>query len=150
VGTILVVITIVIVAAAAGLLQTNKVENSVSFSSPSPAITPTASPTSFPTLSPRNNISNQRDISDYIYPNSRVNSRTHDSLDLTSTDNPDTIANWYKDRIKSKNMNVNTFVMTKSNDKVVDKLVGQSQSASVNIEINKEAGDSTVTMKVHI
>lgn len=168
-GIILVIVSIVIIAAAAGVLPLKKVEESISPSSASPIPTTSAMPaptaTVMPTSKPKNHVSinivsptitsapipvPSGDISDFIYPNSQVVSQNTNSVSLTSMDNPDTIANWYKGKIKSKNMNINTFVTTNVNDQVQDKLVGESATASVSVEIDKASGNNQVTMKVNI
>ncbi len=168
-GIVITLVTIVIILAAVRFLPINKNQQAAVLGSPTPTSSespsPTPSPTPAKTVKPKNSVSimittptpqassapmNQGDISEFIYPNSNIVSQSGSSLDLTSSDSPDAIANWYKAKIKSKNMNINTFVTTNVNDKVVDKLVGDSASASVSVEIDKDAGNNQVSMKINI
>lgn len=106
--------------------------------------TPTNSPSPTPRVVVESNLGN------YKYPNSKVVSSTSISLTLESGDNPDTITNWYKDKIKSENMNVTSFVVTKTNDNVLNKLVGANGQKELRVEIKKNASDSFVQITVSL
>ncbi len=47
-------------------------------------------------------------------------------------------------------MNVKTFVTTKANDKVLNKLVGADADKELRVEISKDPGDSLVKISVTI
>ena len=96
---------------------------------------PTSAPTSKPTAT---------NLSDFIYQGSSVISSNSNSLKLTSTDNTDTITNWYKEKINSLGMNVKSFVTTSANDKILNKLVGANGTREIRVEISKEPG-KTIT-----
>lgn len=65
-----------------------------------------------------------------------------------SDDNPDTITAWYKEKLKSLGYNANSFVVTKANDKILNKLVSDNGTNQIRIEISKENGNSPVKIKV--
>ena len=105
------------------------------------------SPTNFPipTLSPQSS-----DLSEYKYPNSQIVSSSSNSLFLESSDNSDSITDWYKQMLNSQGMNVKTFVMTKVNDQVLNKLVGADGNKEISVEISKESMSSSVKIFVTI
>jgi len=112
-------------------------------------ITPTNIPASTATSVPTKE-SPSGNILDYKYPNSRIISSTSHSMSLESSDNSDSITNWYKDKINSLGMNVKTYVTTSTNDKVLNKLVGADGNKEIKIEISKENTDSLVSISVTI
>lgn len=75
----------------------------------------------------------------YKYPNSQTINSTGNALSLVSNDGSDKITNWYKERIRSEGLNVKSFVTTKTNGNVLNKLVGASGWNEVSIEIKKDA-----------
>ena len=99
-------------------------------------------------------IGNQDDISSisagYIYPNSNVSQNLGSLLKLTSADNVDAITNWYKEKIKAQGMNVTSFVVTKTNNNVFNKLVGADGKRQVRVEIKKEANASFVEIVIEL
>jgi hypothetical protein len=80
-------------------------------------------------------------LDDYIYPNSKV---------ISSNDGDEIITGWYKGKIVNGDMNVRTSVKTKTNGKVLNKLVGADGEKEINIEISKEPDDPKVTIIVEI
>lgn len=111
----------------------------------SPSTKPNA--TSFPTPTQTTINSN---ILDYKYPNSQLISSSEYFLSLESSDNSDVITNWYKEKVNSLGMNVKTFVTTKANDKVLNKLVGADGDKEISVEISKENEASSVKISVTI
>ena len=109
--------------------------------------TPTKTLTPFPTNTPKPASSN---LSSYQYPNSQVVSSGDNSLILNSTDNADTITDWYKEKIKGEGMSVTSFVTTKTNDNVLNKLVGADGEREIRVEITKDAASSTVKISVSL
>ena len=110
-----------------------------------PRPTATATPTPTPTKAVM-----KTDISDYRYPNSEILSSTQNSLSLKSFDDAKTITNWYKEKIVSEGMNVKTFVETKANDNVLNKLVGADGKKEIRVEIKKTTGSSLVEIEVSL
>ena len=112
-------------------------------------ISPTTKPnvTSFPT--PTQSTFNSS-ILDYKYPNSQIISTSSNTLSLESDDDIDVITDWYKDKINSLGMNVKTFVKTKANEKVLNKLVGNDGNFEISVEISKENTSSSVDIFVTI
>ena len=112
-------------------------------------ISPTTKPnvTSFPTPTQSTFNSN---ILDYKYPNSQIISTSSNTLSLESDDDIDVITDWYKDKINSLGMNVKTFVKTKANEKVLNKLVGNDGNFEISVEISKENTSSSVDIFVTI
>ena len=108
---------------------------------PIPTKTPIPSSTNTPKPASAN-------LSSFQYPNSQVVSSGENSLILNSIDNADTITDWYKEKIKGEGMSVTSFVTTKTNDNVLNKLVGADGEREIRVEITKEAGSSTVKISV--
>lgn len=108
--------------------------------------TPTVKP--FPTLvaiSPAKSVATPKSniqISQLIYPGSNIIHQSESSLDLISSDNPKTISEWYKAKIKELNMAVTTSVFTQTNDKYLIKLSGANGEFGVKVEVNKEGDGS--------
>ena len=98
---------------------------------------PTKTPIPSPTNTPKPASSN---LSSFQYPNSQVVSSSENSLILNSIDNADSITDWYKEKIKGEGMSVTSFVTTKTNDNVLNKLVGANGAREIRVEITKEAG----------
>lgn len=80
----------------------------------------------------------------YIYPGSAVVETSSGSIKMTSTGNADEVTKWYKDKIVSMGMNVNSFVSTKTNGNILNKLSGADGTREVKVEIKKKANDTTV------
>lgn len=111
---------------------------------PVPRTTPTITPT--PTPKPQAPTDQQK--GSLRYPNSSF-IRTEGETDIyESQDDSDRITDWYKEKIEQLGLNTTSFVKTKSNDNVLNKLVGADGSREVSVEISKPAGTSTVTIKV--
>lgn len=102
-----------------------------------PAVTNTPKPSS-------------NNLSSFQYPNSQVVSSGENSLILNSIDSSDTITDWYKEKIKGEGMSVTSFVTTKTNDNVLNKLVGADGEREIRVEITKDAGSSTVKISVSL
>ncbi|KKQ51328.1 MAG: hypothetical protein UT40_C0014G0023 [Candidatus Woesebacteria bacterium GW2011_GWA1_39_21b] len=108
-----------------------------------PTQTPTYIPTPFPTSVPKDT-----QIDSYKYPNSSVISSSGNSLSLQSDDMTDVITGWYKEKIENEGMSVTTFVKTRANDKVLNKLVGVKEDEQINVEISQEGAGQTVDISV--
>ena len=157
---------LVIVIVVASLLQGNILNKNktkvIKNNFPTPTIT--SSPTPTVVISPtatvykKNSIptpiqgstNSGQDINSYKYPNSSVKEENSSKLLLESSDDPNTITNWYKEKLRSLNMNVNSFVTTKSNGTVLNKLVSANGEVKVSIEISKTNNQSSVEIIVSI
>ncbi|SRR4030042_5856442 len=78
-------------------------------------------------------------LNSFLYPGSEIINSDTNSLTLKSTESPDKITDWYKEKIVSEDMNVKSFVTTKANDKVLNKLVGAKSNMEIRVEIKKDA-----------
>lgn len=74
----------------------------------------------------------------FIYPNS--NSLGGDLYE--STDSPNTITAWYKEKINKENMNATSFVTTNTNDNIKNVLAFANEHKNMQVEITKNASDS--------
>ena len=122
-----------------------------------PTSTPTNPPaggsTSTPTLAPTNIPAppkNDQTLSSFKYPNSSVTSSSQGFLKLQSNDSADNITDWYKEKIKGEGMSVTSFVTTKTNDNVLNKLVGADGQKEIRVEIKKSTGSSLVEIEVSL
>jgi len=103
-----------------------------------PTITPT------PTLQPPEKDANLL----WQYPNSSIITKSETALILESNGDVDAITDWYKEKIKAMGMNAKSFVVTKTNGNVLNKLVGDNGNIEIRVEISKSAGESTVRIVV--
>lgn len=117
---------------------------------PFPTTAPTTIPSPTPTEVEQNQVKSNSTLSQLKYPGAKELSKTDDTLIMESSDNPQTITNWYKEKIRSENMNTKSFVTTKANDKVLNKLSAVGNGKNVSIEISKASNSSIVTIKVII
>ncbi len=92
----------------------------------------------------------QNELFNYQYPDSQILDSSNSYLLLGSSADSDVITDWYKDKIESEAMNVKTFVTTRANDKVLNKLVGADGNKELRVEISKDPGDSLVKISVTI
>jgi len=65
-----------------------------------------------------------------------------------SNDDPDLITNWYKEKIKSLGMNSKSFVQTKTNGNVLNKLVGARGDKEIRVGIVKKNDESVTKITV--
>ncbi len=119
-------------------LEEDVVEETIE--TPTPKVT---APTNTPATS-------NSEINSYKYPNAQVVSSSGNSLELSTTDDSDTVTSWYKDKISESGMNVKSFVTTKTNDNVLNKLVGASGEVEIRVDIEKKSGESEVIITVLI
>lgn len=117
--------------------------------SPTPTAPPAGGPTAIPTNTPVP-LENDRTLSSFKYPNSSVVSSPQGSLKLESNDSADNITDWYKEKIKGQGMSVTSFVTTKTNDNVLNKLVGADGQKEIRVEIKKSTGSSLVEIEVSL
>lgn len=124
---------------------------------PTPTQIPTSSP--IPTQTPNPTLlsptltsasSSQKNIRSFIYPGSTILNQSGDEITLQSTDDPQAITNWYKEKITSMGMNTKSFVQTNTNGNVLNKLAGSDGEHKVEIKISKKNNESAVEISVSI
>ncbi len=65
-----------------------------------------------------------------------------------STDDPNTITDWYKNLIKEKNMNTTSFVTTNTNDNIKNVLAASNGDEKLHIEVTKNSGKDKTVIKL--
>lgn len=129
-NTALLIISIVVLIAGGFWSQKN--------STPPKPATPTPTPTSSPTVN-----------ESLVYPNAIVIISSDDLL-MESTDDPDVISEWYKNKIKSMGFNVKSFVATKTNGNVENVFVGAKSGSEIRVTITKNAEELKTRIVVAI
>lgn len=110
---------------------------------------PTASSSITPKPTPTPTINQPEfDLSEFIYPGSAISEQTGVRVKLTTGANPADVTNWYKAKIKAMDMNVTSFVTTKSNDVTLNKLAGANSSFSVSVEIKQDGAGAQTQVTV--
>lgn len=89
-------------------------------------------------------------LQEYLYPNSEMLTSSPSFVSLKAYDDPDVITDWYKEKIRQLGLSVTTFVVTKTNDSVLNKLVGSSEAEEISIEIKKDASQDEVNIEVSL
>ena len=74
----------------------------------------------------------------FIYPQSS----SIGGYKYTSNDSPEKITEWYKNKINTEGYNSKSFVTTKSNEKVLNKLSASKNSQTILIEISRNDSNS--------
>lgn len=87
-------------------------------------------------------------INIYIYPNAKQKSSSNNVLILESTDEPRQITEWYKKQITKNGMKTKTFIQTKTNDNVLNKLVGTNNTQSITVKITQKNNSSTTKIEI--
>lgn len=103
-------------------------------------ITPPAPP---PTPQPPTSNSNTDDLK---YPNS---SKQEDNKFQTG-DHPDAVTNWYKEKINQMKMSSKSFVTTKTNEKVLNKLVAADGNKEIKVTISREENSSNTIIEITV
>jgi len=83
-------------------------------------------------------------VNSWVYPNSIL---VKDNI-YQSSDDPATITNWYKNKINTSGMNVTSFVVTSTNNNVLNKLAGGSSTEKFSVEISKKQNDQKTTIRL--
>lgn len=109
-----------------------------------PISTSTPEPTSSTTPSQVNTTS----IDEWIYPGASVTSKSGASLSLETREDTKVVTDWYEGKIRSGGFNVKSFVTTKTNDNVLNKLSGAKSGQEVAIEIKKAPGEANTKVTV--
>lgn len=95
-------------------------------------------------------VNNSDLLSEYLYPGAKIVNQDSSGLELKTSDDPEGITDWYKEKIISQGMNVKTFVSTKTNGNVLNKLLGATSEKEVRVEIEKAKDGlfATVTLSL--
>ena len=80
----------------------------------------------------------------YIYTNGTVVINTTSNIKIESEASPDDITLFYKNLFKKNNSKVKSFVTTKTNGNILNKLVGIIDGKTITIEIKKDSDSKTV------
>ncbi len=91
-----------------------------------------------------------QNINDYRYPNSSVKEEGGSRLSLESSDDSNTITNWYKGKITSLGMNTKSFVQTNTNGNILNKLVAAKSGFKISVEVSKKSNEEKVEISVSI
>lgn len=89
-------------------------------------------------------------ISDIQYPDSSVINTNNNVMELESSDDPKMITDWYKNKIKSLNMNVTSFVQTNTNNNILNKLAAADGKKEIRIEILKQNSSQIVKISASL
>ena len=95
---------------------------------------------------PANNVR----LDQFAYSNSSIVSSTDDQLILESFDDPDQITDWYKQRLESRDMNINSFVTTNTNGNINNELVSSDGTVEIRVKIAKSAEEDKASIEVNI
>ena len=136
------------------ILKSSVLSSQTSLPTQTPTLTPTPTPTSTPlppppslTLAPRSPAPPPDEVgSDWQYPGSTELSPGN----YQSSDSPDKITDWYQAKIKSLGLNIKTFIRTKANDRVLNKLVSSNGKTEIRVEIAKKPDESVTSITVAI
>ena len=117
---------------------------------PSPTVKPfpnlvTVSP-SKPVITP----SGVSDVDKFIYPDAKILSRSVNTVELKSYEDPGSVTDWYKEKIKERGMSVTSFVTTSANGNILNKLSGANGNEKVNVEIKRDAGEEFTQIKISL
>lgn len=124
---------------------------------PSPSASNSPIPTSQTKATPKptimaqtntNNSTNNNDLNQFRYPNGKIISSGNTQITIESTDTPNQITDWYKQKIQGLGMNTQSFVSTNTNNNVLNSLAAAGNGINIKIEIRKDAGDSVTTIKI--
>jgi hypothetical protein len=129
--------------------QKDEVETSGNGITPSPTHSPTPKP---PTPTPTITSTPQQShpSGELRYPNAKYIRSEGDVEVYESQDDPDAITQWYKGQIQNMGLGIKSFITTKTNDNVLNKLVGADGGREVRIEITRTSGSSTTEIKVSV
>lgn len=118
---------------------------------PTSQTTPSNSPS--PLLEEENptpsNKKNQKDLNNFIYPNSYLVNTNEGVLIFETDDNPSKVTDWYKGKIKESGMKTTSFVQTNVNGNILNRMAGNNNENTISIEINKKSADSKVKIYIY-
>lgn len=86
--------------------------------------------------------------SEFQYPNSTIIFQSGNSLTLESNNDPNTITNWYKEKIRAMGMNATAFSQTSVNGNISNKLAGAGSGRKIDVSITKSVNQSKTTIQL--
>jgi hypothetical protein len=104
------------------------------------------SPTTRPSSLPSPVILEVGNPTRFVYPGATLVETSNTYLKYQSFDDPQTITNWYKAKIEEQNLRTTSFVQTSSNGQISNKLIGSNGQVEIEIEIEKQPNNSTVSI----
>lgn len=123
-------------------LSENSPQSTVVPNTPAPTNTIQPTETQVPTKTPTQIISptsKATDSSGWEYPGAiKVGNNTYQT-----SDSPEKVTDWYKNKIRAMNFNLNTFITTNANDQVKNRLTGSGNGSKIDIQINKLSSSSS-------
>lgn len=138
------VIAILLLIVVVGAISQQKAEKKV-LTTDEEVPQATSTPTPLPKPTTANNNSS---FSEFQYPNSTVVSQNGNSITLESSDDPNIITPWYKERISAMGMNATAFSQTSVNGNISNKLAGAGNGKKIEVSITKSSGDSKTTIQI--
>lgn len=87
-------------------------------------------------------------IETFIYPGSSIINKDSNKLELSSNHEPDKITDWYEVKIRNLGYTTKTFVKTKTNGDVNNRLIGEKTEHQIEIKITKQQTDNQT--KIHL
>lgn len=116
---------------------------------PSPVVTVKPEPTEKP-FSPTPVSAPAADIFQFQYPGSSLVTATNSTLTLNSSDSSRQITDWYKEKIRAKGYNAQSFVVTQANDEILNSLTAAGKDSKVSVVISQKSGESAVKITVNL
>jgi len=110
--------------------------------------TPTVTKETSTPLPTSANANSDIQLQTYKYPDSSVANSSSNSLSLQSDASANSITDWYKETINANGFNVTSFVVTSTNDNVLNKLAAAKSGQNIEVEIGKKPGESKTSIKV--
>lgn len=134
----------IIILFIVGLFFTNGYKSDPKlYITPAPTMMPTILPT--PILLPE---PTKIPTSWLIYPNAVILNQNIDTINLKSEDNFNIITEYYKNLFTNNGSKSRSFVTTNANGNILNKLSGIVKRKTLNIEIKKDNGSSTVYINI--
>ncbi|MCL4398075.1 hypothetical protein M1403_03585 [Patescibacteria group bacterium] len=85
----------------------------------------------------------------WIYPGATQIDNSSGVVTYETTDEPSAVTSWYQDQIARGGMTVTSYIVTNTNDNVINRLVGASADGSeIEVEIVRLAGSSYTTISL--
>lgn len=145
------VIAILLIIVAVGAISQQKTEKKVLTTDeevPQATATLKPIPSSISTTLPQPT-STLNTSSEFRYPNSTVVSQNENSITLESSDDPNIITPWYKEKIRAMGINATAFSQTSVNGNISNKLAGAGDGKKIDVSITKSANESKTTIQLN-
>lgn len=89
-------------------------------------------------------------LGNLLYPGAETVRLSGNRVNLKSTDSPEAITNWYKERISQMKMGINNFVQTSANGKTVNLLNAADERGKITVEISRQSSEERTDISVSI